>query len=156
MSRDYGKCKLCLQDAQLQRSHLIPRAYYKLLRTPDADDPNPITADENVTRISQDQMVQHLLCAACEDLLNKNGERWVLLNNYRLDGPSPLYQALKAATAEPEYPSGTVYSSLAVPGVDIDKLVYFGASIFWRASVADWRMGGRPVPLIRLGRTYDE
>ena len=108
MSRDYGQCKLCLQSAKLQRSHLIPRAYYKLLRTPGADDPNPITADENVTRSRQDQMVQHLLCAACEDLLNKNGERWVVLNNYRLAGPSPLYQALKTATAEPGYPSGTV------------------------------------------------
>ena len=156
MSGDYGQCKLCLKNAKLQRSHLIPRAYYKLLRTPGTDDPNPITADENLTRTSQDQMAQHLLCAGCEDLLNKNGEPWVLQNNYRLAGPSPLYQALKAATAEPQYASGTVYSSLAVPGADIDKLVYFGASIFWRASVADWSMGGRPVPLIGLGRKYDE
>ena len=102
---------------------------------------------------SQDQMVQHLLCLACEDLLNKNGERWVLLNNYRLAGPSLLPQALNAATAEPEYPSGTVYSSPAVPGADIDKLIYFGASIFWRASMADC---SRAVPLIGLGCTYDE
>lgn len=156
MASDYGKCKLCLQNAKLQKSHLIPRACYKLLRTPGADDPNPIVFDQAVTRTSQDQMVQHLLCPACEDLLNKNGESWVLLNNYRLAGPSPLYEALKAVRAEPEYRSGTVYSSLAVPGVDIDKLIYFGASIFWRASVADWSMGGRPVPLIHLGRTYDE
>jgi hypothetical protein len=156
MSRDYGKCKLCLQEGQLQRSHLIPRAYYKLLRTPGADDPNPITADENVTRTSQDQMVQHLLCAGCEDLLNKNGERWVLLHNYRLAGPWPLHQALKAAKAEPEFRSGTVYSSLAIPDVDIEKLVYFGASIFWRASVVNWSIGGRPMPPMRLGGRYEE
>ena len=144
MPRDYGICKLCLREGQLLRSHLIPRAYYKLLRTPGADDPNPITAYEDITRTSQDQMAQRLLCEACEDRLNKSGERWVLLNNYRLDGPSPMYRALLAAKADTKFPSGTVYSALSVPEIDIEKLVYFGASIFWRASVADWTIGGRP------------
>jgi hypothetical protein len=86
-----AQCKLCLKERHLQKSHLVPRAYYKLLRPPGADDPNPITADAETTRTSQEQLAKHLLCASCEDLLNKNGERWVLLNNYRLDGPSPLY-----------------------------------------------------------------
>jgi hypothetical protein len=156
MPCDYGQCKLCLNEGKLLRSHLIPRAYYKFLRTPGAPDPNPITAGTEVTRTSQDQLVQHLLCEACEDLLNKHGERWVLLNNYRLDGPSPMYRALLAATGDPKFRSGTVYSSLAIPGIDIEKLIYFGASIIWRASVADWSMGGKPVRLVQLGKAYEE
>ena len=62
--------KLCRQAS---RSHLIPRAYYKFLRTAGAPDPDPITAGTEVTRTSQDQLVQHLLCEACEDLLNQHG-----------------------------------------------------------------------------------
>lgn len=156
MSRDYGVCKLCLREGKLLRSHLVPRAYYKLLRTPGADHPNPLTTFDNTTRTSQDQLAQHLLCEACEDRINKNGERWVLLNNYRLAGPSPMYRALLAAKADPKFRSGTVYSALSVPEIDIDKLVYFGASIFWRASVTDWAVGGKPMQLIQLGAKYQE
>ena len=94
MPRDYGICKSCLREGKLLRSHLIPRAYYKLLRTPGADDPNPSLTFDNATRTSQDQLAQHLLCEVCEDRINKNGERWVLLNNYRLNGPSPVYRGL--------------------------------------------------------------
>jgi hypothetical protein len=150
-----AQCKLCLNERHLQKSHLVPRAYYKLLRTPGADDPNPITADAETTRTSQEQLAKHLLCASCEDLLNKNGERWVLLNNYRLDGPSPLYRALNAAEADMNFLSGTVYRSLAIPEIDMDKLVYFGTSIFWRAAIADWTMNRKLVPLMSLG-VYQE
>lgn len=101
-------------------------------------------------------MWQHLLCEACEDRINKNGERWVLLNNYRLDGPSPMYRALCGAKADPKFRSGTIYSALQIPQIDINKLIYFGASVFWRASVAEWTMSGKKVQLIRLGAKYEE
>ena len=101
-------------------------------------------------------MVQHLLCEVCEDKLNKNGERWVLLNNYRLAGPSPMYKALSAAKADTKFPSGTVYSALSIPEIDIEKLIYFGASIFWRASVVDWPMGKKKIWLVNLGPVYEE
>jgi hypothetical protein len=155
MSRDNGTCKLCLLESKLLRSHLVPRAYYKLLRTPGADNPTPITAFEDVTRTSQDQMVEPLLYEICEDRLNKNGERWVL-SNYRLEESSPIYRELFAAKADAKFPSGTVYSALNVPGIDMDKLIYFGASIFWRASVSDWSMGAKRVSLIQLGAKYEE
>ncbi len=108
MAHDYGICKLCLREGTLLRSHLVPRAYYKLLRTPGADDPNPLTTFDSTTRTSQDQVAQHLLC------------------------------------------------EVSVPEIDIDKLVYFGASIFWRASVADWTIGRKPMQLIQLGPKYEE
>ena len=60
------------------------------------------------------------------------------------------------STAEPEYPSRTVYSSLAAPGIDVDQLVYFGTSIFWKASVGNWTMGRKPNPLIHLGHSYED
>jgi hypothetical protein len=151
-----GLCKLCRQERLLQHSHLIPRAFYRLLRTPGLDDPNPIVADADLTRASQEQLVQPLLCADCEGRLNRNGEHWVLSKSYRLQGPSPLYTALSHATPDPAFGSGTVYSALTIPGMNIDRLVYFGASIFWRAAVADWRVNRKLVELVRLGRTYEE
>jgi hypothetical protein len=150
------RCKLCLNERPLRRSHLVPRAFYNLLRTPDMEDPRPIVADAETTRVSQEQMAQPLLCAACESRLNEHGERWVLLHSYRLDGPSPLYTALNEATPDAAFGSGTVYSTLSAPGIDLDQLAYFGASIFWRASVADWTMNRKPAEMMRLGAAYDE
>ncbi len=148
-------CKLCRQERQLLNSHLIPRAFYKLLRTPGLENPNPIVGDGKVARASQDQLVQPLLCADCEDLLNKNGESWVLSKSYRLKGPSPLYKTLALASPDPAFESRTVFSAQAIPQIDLDKLVYFGASIFWRASVADWALGRKTAELMRLGK-YEE
>ena len=95
-------------------------------------------------------MAQHLLCEACEDLLNKNGERWVLSNNYRLDGPSPLYRGAPLCESRSEVRQRNCNSSLAVPFIDIEKLIYFGTSLFWRASAADWNIGAEKVPLLDL------
>lgn len=151
-----GVCKLCRTERPLQRSHLIPRAFYRLLRTPGMDDPNPIIADSEVTRVSQEQMAQPLLCAECEDRFSRNGEKWVLSKSYRLQGPSPLYTALCNASPHPAFGSGTVYSALSTAGINLDQLVYFGASIFWRASIADWSLNRRRAELIRLGGLYEE
>jgi len=101
-------------------------------------------------------MAQPLLCSDCEARLNRHGEKWVLSKGYRLQGPSPLYAALSNASPDPAFPSGTVYSALAVPDINIDQLVYFGASIFWRASVADWRLNRKPAELVWLGSPYEE
>jgi hypothetical protein len=151
-----GICKLCRQERHLQRSHLIPRAFYNLLRTPGLSDPSPIVADSERTRASQEQLAQPLLCTQCEGLLNRNGEQWVLAKTYRLRGPSPLYVALSNALPDPTFGSGTVYSALSVPDININRLVYFGTSIFWRASIADWTLHRKPAELMRLGSEYNE
>jgi len=122
----------------LQVSHLIPRALYLDLRMPELPNPNPIVGTPEETGPRQEQVVAPLLCRKCERRFNVNGEKWVLENGYRLNGPSRLYQTLQAAEPLPEVPSGTAYAGAELPDLDMDKLAYFGASIFWRASLRVW------------------
>lgn len=147
-----GVCALCRQQADLQLSHLIPRALYLDLRMPELPNPNPIVGTPEGTGPRQDQVVARLLCRNCEHRFSVNGEKWVLEHGYRLKGPSRLYQALKNAEALPEHSSGTVYAGADLPELNMDKLAYFGASIFWRASCHVWSHAGSPHRYLDLGR----
>jgi hypothetical protein len=132
------RCALCRSHSELRVSHLLPRAIYRDLRMPDLPNSNPITCTSNETGPRQEQVKTTLLCGICEDRFNRNGEKWILDNGYRLNGPSNLYRMLQSADALPEHPSGTVYAGSTIPGLDMEKLSYFGVSVFWRASLDVW------------------
>jgi len=148
-----GSCGLCRATAPLQESHLLPRAIYRDLRTPDLADPNPIRILRGKTDISQAQVTAQLLCGECEQRFNKGGERYVLRNAFRGPGRFGFFDLLRNATPLPQYPSRTVYSGLSVPGLEMDRLVYFGASVFWRGSATKFRNTGRRELWFPLGDT---
>src|SRR5687768_3672864 len=83
----FGTCTLCHRDSALQVSHLIPRALYLDLRTPELPNPNPIVGTPEETGPRQEQVAAPLLCSGCEHLFNTRGEKWVLENGYRMKGP---------------------------------------------------------------------
>jgi len=145
-------CALCLQEAELRRSHLIPRGLILDLRVPELSNPNPIVSMPEETGPRQEQIVAPLLCGSCEHRFSVNGEKWVLENGYRMKGPSRLYQTLNNAKPLPEYASETVYAGADLPALDMDKLAYFGASIFWRASRGVWSLAGKRQHFLELGR----
>ena len=151
-----SRCALCLRDEQLQMSHLIPRALYLDRRMPELPNPNPIYGLPEEQGPRQEQFVERLLCRDCEHRFSVNGEKWVLENGYRLKGPSTIYEALAAATAVPDYPGGTVYAGAEIDALDMDKLSYFGASVFWRASVVHLDIGRKRRHMIQLGAKYEE
>jgi hypothetical protein len=97
------------------------------------------------------QVRTHLLCDECEERFNAGGERWVLANAFQDSGQFPLQAALRAAkpVRDTETPA---FSGIATPGVKVDHLVYFSASMFWRAAVHDWKIGER----LSLGSYEDE
>lgn len=144
-------CRLCLAPRVLQRSHLLPRAIYRDLRTPSLLNPNPLLTSGGQTEVGQEQVTVDLLCADCEERFNRNGERWVLANGYRLAGPSNLYRLLSEAVPHQGYPDGTVYAGRDIAGLNIQQLGYFGISVFWRAAVAPWEHTGQDGPLLSLG-----
>ncbi len=129
-------CKLCLGTKILRDSHLIPRAMYSYIRTSAQKDPNPVIVGRNVTATTSKQVSDYILCSDCEQLLNRNGESWMLRqvwNGKRF----PLLDRLRLAHQDYALPDALVFSGSAV-GIDTDKLAYFALSVIWRAAVHRW------------------
>lgn len=150
----FGKCRLCLEQRELQRSHLLPKALYRLIGSgTDPDHPDTVQLSSNSIKKSSEQVWRHLLCSECEDRLNKNGEKWVLHNCYCGRGVFRLRAALQDRTPLHSEPDVRVYSAVAT---EIAQLVYFCLSVIWRASVVDWWCRGEKYEAIRLGHMYQE
>lgn len=150
-----GMCALCRQQGELRDSHLIPKATYRWIRLINKDSPILITPTKAL--YSDRQVSAPVLCQGCEHLFNVKGERWTLENSYRGKTKFRLREAL--LSSEPlvvSAPDGKMYNADTVTGGNADKLVYFAASIFWRATARTWAVEGHQLRGIDLGRTYTE
>lgn len=153
----FGTCKLCQSPGvELRDSHLLPKAGYRAITKSQGGDA-PILMNSEIAIRKDEQVRGHVFCGDCEERFNKNGERWVMKNCYRVGEGFALKAALDGAV--PERDEGNrlkVYSTTNLPEIDVPKLVYFAASVFWRASVHNWKSGGRTLTLPKLGRKYEE
>lgn len=105
---------------------------------------------------TSEQVRGYMLCAECEDRFNKGGEAWILRNCWRTDTQFPLRSALAATTPVAASPTFAAFAAASIPGVDVDKLAYFAASVFWRGALKGWRRTADHVPVpLDLGR-YEE
>jgi len=146
-----GICALCKRNADLQDSHLIPKGVYKALREPDHVIPNPVLVTASVTLQTSDQVHDHLLCRVCELLFEQNGEDWVLKNGPQRDGRFPLREALMRSPVRTSIAAGYIFKEPLDASFDLERLIYFAASVFWRASVHPWNgsehlMSRAPLP----------
>ena len=159
MALQIGQCGLCLTNAELHESHLLPAALYKMFRNPSPEnDPNPAVTTRTTSFTSSRQVVSPFLCGVCEHRFSQNGESYVLDQCARGDDQFKLRELLLAAT-----PLGcdsergiSVYDAQSLLGRKINPYLYFAASVFWRASAHRWKMGSEPVAQISLGSTYQE
>jgi hypothetical protein len=150
-----GICRLHVEETELRESHLIPRAIYKVVRSPGDSNPNPVLITEEAKIRTQYQVKDYAFCDTCEQLLNDRGERWVIENSWRSEKSFPMFDTIAAAT--PTYADRTLkeYSGTAA-GLDIEKLIHFGAGIFWRAAAHTWMpVEGQQPPKLELG-PYEE
>lgn len=131
-------CKLCRQERELRESHFLPAAVYAQLREDTQQDPNPVLITKNISLTTSRQITDRVLCAECEQRFSKFGEAWVLANMSRCDGFS-IQDALVAAKPVECNDSFAYYSSAAIPAINMDALVYFALSVFWRASAHMWK-----------------
>lgn len=83
-----------------------------------------------------------MFCPGCEDLLNRNGEKYTLsmLKVRNLDFPlrSILRSAPNSLIVDDPKSSTSIYSAKGVSGIDVEQLEYFALSVFWRAALEGW------------------
>lgn len=146
-----GICALCGNTATLRDSHLMPAALYQEMNDPNGPIKNMIVVTTTGTFQSPEQFQMPLLCQTCEIRFQKGGENGTLANRYRSDGSFPLRDVLLASMPESTRSDRTnIYEAKKVKGLMVEQLVYFGASIFWRAGVADWKVKFAEAPKIDL------
>ncbi len=71
----HGVCRLCLEEAMLQNSHIFPKSVSKPIRG-DKGHMLEITGEGRYgTKLRQDGYKEHLLCSACETFCNDEYEK---------------------------------------------------------------------------------
>jgi hypothetical protein len=148
-----GKCKLCHADGQeLCDSHYLPKKLYGVTRAPQLQSPHPVVISGAGMRQLSDQLRGFAFCRKCEKRLNENGERWVLANIPQDDGGAyPLQTALSTLTPAVVTKDLDLYNVAGVSAFNMEKLLYFGLSVFWRGAVDEWKTtGGLKAPPVAL------
>lgn len=147
-----GICKLCHLNKDLQDSHYLPRSIYKSNRAKQLKNQNPVVIGASI-RQDQGQVTDYVFCSDCEQRFNKHGESWVLGKlPHDYGQPFPLQDALVKETPFYIGPGLNLYAGAKIPAVEMDKLVYFATSIFWRGAVHEWESNqGEKTPKVDLG-----
>jgi hypothetical protein len=144
-------CGLCQQRRLLCDSHLIPAAALSLLLSPNLRNPNPIHVGDAHHFTTSKPLKNYLLCEDCERRFSAHGEDWVLGHSLRQDGEFKIREALLSTTPFTAFHDGlAIYRGASIREVDLDQLVYFALSIFWRAAAIEWKREARIVK-IELG-----
>lgn len=154
---EHGICRLCLKEADLNDSHYIPRRAYSMNMARSLKNPNPIVMSHGKLKQVADQLRGYTFCHDCEQLLSKKGEKWVLANIPEDQGSQfPLQDALL-----PENPvfigeQINIYAGRKIKAFDMDQLIYFGMSMFWRGAAREWKSSqGGIAPTVNLGEYYE-
>jgi len=139
---------MCLETKNVVSSHLYPAALYAYCRN--HDNASPVRVGDGVVLHTDRQLQDHLLCAECEDILNKRGEMWVNPKLATLQKSFPLYDILMKGPAAHMDEKGGLYFAAHNPEIDVEKLTHFAMGIFWKASAHSWSGKSRS-PMIQLG-----
>lgn len=138
-----GTCRLCLTQANLRESHIIPAWVYKRSRTPTR---HPVVAvRDGVVMESSKQVTDSLLCTPCEQRIGAVENR-ISQIVYQADGSAPFLDLVGNALHFDD--NG---GRLCLPGkLPTEDLIFFGVSVVWRASISS------KVPSCRLGADHEE
>ena len=138
-----GICKLCLQLTDLQDSHLLPKALYRLVRSTQGGNPNPVFMTPKRTVQTSHQIKAHLLCRNCEQRFSSHGESWAMKQVCR-DGQFPLLNTLRTMIPKQSDATMQVYACTGRTDIDTLRLAYFAFSVLWRAANHNWTVLGSP------------
>ena len=140
------KCRLCLLSKDLQDSHFLSKALYKIARKRGG---SVVKTPELFIEISN-QVHDYLLCRDCEQLFSKNGEDYVMPLVKQDERDFPLLKMLTERVPIAQGPNhGSVYSGSKI-GIDTEKLAFYALSMFWRGAVHAWKTINQQTTSIRL------
>lgn len=131
-----GKCALCLSEAELVDSHFMPRFAYKAIKQSDDGHKQGVLVTESVSLAHDFQVKDHLLCESCERLFAEK-ERYVSTLIRRSDENFPILSVVRSGEHVSDFDYGSLFNCRDA-AIDVEKLVYFAASIIWRGSVHLW------------------
>jgi len=153
--RPVHKCKLCGLMKELCDSHYLPKHLYAFLRATRLQNPNPVMEVAGELKQISIQYRGYVLCKGCEGLFSKHGEKWVLANiPHDYDAAFPLQDAINQLKPSFKGIDLVLCNVNGVSAFDLQQLVYFGMSIFWRGGVYEWETTTGLVPQKSgLGRT---
>lgn len=140
-----GQCRLCLTQAELLDSHIVPRWAWKRARAEGSANPHPAMLGGGLAIQHPKQESEHLLCANCERLM-KTGDDLAAEVTYQKDyEKAPLLDRVGLVVA------GHDRLRIVPPGtLDVRLLAYFAVSVVWRASVST------VIPECKLSDTIEE
>jgi hypothetical protein len=141
------KCPMCLETKNVVSSHLIPARVYDYMRGPAG---HPIAMNSQVVMASDRELQFPLLCAECEDCLNKGGEMWLLPLLATYEGPFPFHDLVTKFEPDEAFKGARGYYTGKNPEIQADRVAHFAMGIFWKAAVHSWR-GGTTASFIELG-----
>jgi hypothetical protein len=151
----FGTCRLCGASGPLCLSHLIPKRVFEVILSADPGQKAPIMMTNRLTVMKHGQIKDYVLCEGCEDLFNKNGERYVFEMMNTPEG-FKLLDRLKVAPPMSFNAADSIVFSGTDVGFDMDKLAYFGLSVFWRAGAHRWpsKLTVDPIGTFLLGGSW--
>jgi len=151
------QCKLCLEIKELCDSHYIPRRAYSMNMAKSLKNPNPVVLSQGKVKQVSDQLRGYTFCGQCEQMLSDKGEKWVLANVPEdQDNPFPLQEALIAETPVFIGDGINLFAGRKIQGFNMDQIIYFGVSIFWRGAAREWKSSlGGVAPPVDLGEYYE-
>lgn len=148
-----GKCNLCHANSELRDSHYLPRGGYKSTRSASLKNQNPVVIGSNKAKQSQAQVHEFKFCPVCEARFNDGGENWVLRHIHRAyGGVFPIHTILNSAQPIVGRSGFLVFPQQTIPTINIDKLIYFAMSIFWRGTLHWNPVEGNRASRVYLGR----
>jgi hypothetical protein len=122
---------------------MLPAALYRLLRSQTIKPSDPLLITDKVTLTSSRQPSAYLLCVQCEDRFRTGGEEWMMQRCYRGGAKFLLRDSVLGSQLLDDGEMGRLYSVKESQDVSVEHLAFFAASVFWRASIHNWRFGPR-------------
>ena len=133
-----GPYRLCLNEAELQQSHLLAAGFYRLARSPGDRNADPVLTVPGHAMKSSRQVRTWCFAQPVKSDSISAAKTGYLANCLRSMSEFPLQDVLLRTT--PLYVAPTVnfaiFGTAAIPDIDPAQLAFFAASVFWRAGGA--------------------